>query len=280
MVENDDESRSFSAKYGFLPLSVWDLGWTKSKTLQIFCADTLGEGELYTKYKSSDGTEKTSSSKGLSQFHPDLAKRIIEFWSEPGDKILDPFAGRVRALIARAYNRNYTGYDISPKACSMLNEKLNTQKTLQTNTNITIINDDSANINYDNEFDMVFSCPPYWNVEDYNKLYEENMAGQLSSMSNYKGFLDKLFVIVGKCYTALKPGKFAVFVVNDFRRDGVLIDFHADVIRLFKGSGFKMHDIVIRKVNTMVSMKIDQCVANKFMVKTHEYILVFQKEKL
>lgn len=264
--QNDEGQENFKSKYGFLPTSTWYIP-VKDSRLQLFCADKVGEGTMYKK------------GSGLSQFHPDLAKRIIEYWSEEGDRILDPFGGRVRALIARNCKRNYVGYEISKKAYNYLVEKLKTQKTFtgESSVKIEIRNQDSRKIDFKNEFDMVFSCPPYWNVEDYNELYGEKIAGQLSDIGLYSRFMEELEEIVKKCFTALKPNKYAVFVVNDFRRDGRFYAFHKDTIQIFLNAGFILHDIIINKLKTNVPLKTPLFLSMKCMVKEHEYVLVFKK---
>lgn len=218
-----------------------------------------------------------SASGGLSQFHPNVAKRIVQFYSKKGDWILDPFAGRVRAMISKMFNRNYCGFEISKSAYTDLSKRINQQKTLLETGKTILINTDSRRMNFENKFDMLFSCPPYWNVEDYNKLYKENITGQLSDLKYYGNFLEAYQKIINNCYRALKYGSFAVWVINDFVRDGKFILFHKDTIDCFLKAGFKMHDIIIRHSKTNVAIKIDISIEHKRMVKEHEFILVFKK---
>lgn len=52
----------------------------------------------------------------VAPFHPDLPKHFILAHSEPGDLILDPFAGRGTTLsVAQSLQRHYIGFDIKPE---------------------------------------------------------------------------------------------------------------------------------------------------------------------
>ena len=59
-----------------------------------------------------------------SQFNPTLAGKIIRFWSNKGDTILDPFAGRTRAIVASLEGRKYIGFEVSPIVHHSLHESL------------------------------------------------------------------------------------------------------------------------------------------------------------
>lgn len=255
-------------KFGFLPTSVWY--FHKTNSLQNYVDDELGQGS-YSKQQGDVG------GRNLSQFNPVVAEKIIKLWSAEGDHILDPFSGRCRALMAMLCNRRYTGYEISPKAYGQLVERIERQR-LAAHTHIpTVINADSCMINDVEKYDLLFSCPPYWNVEDYNKEYGEELPGNLGSMDDYAMFMRSYNKIVANCYRALKPEKYAVWVVADIRRNKRLLPFHCDTIDLFENVGFKLHDVIINKIDSLSIMGIGAAIENGYTPKMHEYILVFKK---
>lgn len=129
--EKAEYTTSFFKRYGYLPTSIWYIP-TKDPKLERVCADKMAHGTLmYSEQRRKYKAMGKETPKGyLSQFHPDVAKRIIEFWNEPNDTILDPFAGRARAMIAKICGRNYTGYEISEKAFNDLVTRAKAQSTL------------------------------------------------------------------------------------------------------------------------------------------------------
>lgn len=58
-------------------------------------------------------------------FPEELAKDHILSWSNEGDLVFDPFAGSGTTLkMAKIYNRNYIGIEISKKYCSIIEKRL------------------------------------------------------------------------------------------------------------------------------------------------------------
>lgn len=258
-------------KYGYLPTSVWHL--SKSKTLKIAAADNSKAREV----------KRSQSSKYLpnlsfSEFNPNVAKRIIEYWSDEGDTILDPFAGRsTRMIVSRLLNRNYIGFEISPIAYEDLIEKSqgNRQKTLSGKRNdVQIYLDDGCKLSRikDESVHMIFTCPPYWNLERY-----ENCENQLSECKTYDEFIRHIQECSIRCYDVIKKDKFCVWVVSDFRVGGFKA-FHRDIMSIFEEAGFKIWDVVINVLNSPFAYcQIGKCEKQKYTSKTHEYILVFRK---
>src|SRR3990167_6680229 len=87
--EEKNEEGSMKNKYGFLPTSVWYC--TKQSPAHQFIMDDVEE--LKAKGDSKGGTTK------MTEFDPEVADRIIKYWSHEGDQILDPFCGRATRAI-------------------------------------------------------------------------------------------------------------------------------------------------------------------------------------
>lgn len=57
-------------------------------------------------------------------FPPELVRRCVEAFTEPGDVVLDPFAGSGTTLFAaQALHRQVIGMEISPKYCEAIRQK-------------------------------------------------------------------------------------------------------------------------------------------------------------
>ena len=137
---------------------------------------------------------------------------------------------------------------------------------------------DTIPADMNHEFDMIFSCPPYFDLEVYSQ--DEN---DLSNMS-YKNFLEKYTSIIKKSCERLKNGGFAVFVVGDMRDErGYYRDFVNDTKRAFmdiyfKNDGCKLYnDIVFLTPLGTAMIRANNAFRSKKVVKVHENILVFKK---
>lgn len=138
-----------------------------------------------------DGDEATRRSEdakylpGLrySEFHPHLAELVIRYWSQQGDLVLDPFAGRgTRGIVALHLGRRYKGYEISPKTYQQFRDRIEAAGG-------SLVLADGCSLAGDEEgdADLVFTCPPYHKLERYEKV-----SGQLSEESTYESFLGRI----------------------------------------------------------------------------------------
>lgn len=278
MHGNSGPSRNLSCMigdyFGFMPSSVWHI--TKDR---LMCSLARDSNRDIRGVRSAAGN--SYSELAFSEFNPVVAERVIKFWSDKGDLVLDPFSGRAtRGLIAKLLGRRYIGYEISPltyehtlqvvKGTSSLEEHASGQ-AMQWEL---LLGDGCKLERTGNEVaDLVFTCPPYWDIEKY-----QSVEGQLSDSQTYLDFLRQYKGSLKNSYRCLKPGKFCIYVVNDFRRDGVFIPFHRDTIMLAEDVGFRLHDIVINQLNSASLARGVQNFANHyFTAKSHEYILVFYK---
>lgn len=260
-------------------MSVWhitksgDIDWGK------FIHDT---GDPMGGVRHPDDWYKGQKAYPYSTFNPLLAERVYRYWSEVGDNVLDPFAGRTtRGLVAMGMGRNYTGYEIASKTYQETIDKLK-QFTEEWQPGLfqeaqgqyKIHNDDGTELKQtdNNSVDLIFSCPPYWKLE----LYEPAM-GQLSRINSYASFIYRIRNAAINCQRCLKPGKYCIWVVADFRLEGKLYGFHSDCMNEFKRCGFQLWDVVVNQLNTPMTMAAAQAKRLKYTLKIHEYILVFKK---
>lgn len=259
-------------KYGFVPCSVLHFGKTSKLTMGYLQSQKL---------RREQDKDKCSSS-CMSEFNPDLCKFVIQYWSNRGDLILDPFHGwGTRCAIAMQLGRAYMGYDISPTTNKDVAEMIREQ-TLQTKwfgceipaykllcgdgTLVSEVQQDSV--------DLIFTCPPYFNIEKY-----ESVKGQLSDIDDYKVFMQKMATAAKRYIEVLKDKKFCVLVVGDWREKGTLRLFSKDMIDVFCSAGFTLYDLLIHKLNSAAIVGCGNFDENHFVTKSHEYILVFKKSK-
>src|SRR5207244_1348376 len=82
------------------------------------------------------------------------------------------------------------------------------------------------------EYDLVFSCPPYADLERYSEDPRD-----LSTM-DYGDFLTAYRTTVAACVGMLKPDRFACFCVGDIRDGrGFYRNFVSDTVAAFQDAG-------------------------------------------
>ena len=213
-------------------------------------------------------------------FDPVLCEIAYKWFSVDGAKVLDPFAGgSVRGLIAGMTGRTYYGIDLSEKQIAANELQYNEISSKYDGiVKPTWINGDSMNVkelvNQDG-FDLVFSCPPYYDLEVYSDKEED-----LSNKDTYQEFLDGYFEIIKRSCALLKDNSFAIFVVGNMRdKNGMYYDFVGDTVRAFQAAGLGYYNeaIVINVAGSLPVRAPKQFNAGRKLGKQHQQFLVFYK---
>ena len=227
--------------------------------------------------------EKAKEAERTSTFDPLLCEIMYKWFSNEGDKILDPFAGgSVRGIVASSLNREYVGIDLS---YAQVKANIEQYKDVIDRYNLPQspiwIYDDSetwlAGAVYSTRvYDMVFTCPPYYNLEKYTKD-----EADLSNMPTYRDFLMKYAQILRYASMMLANERFFVIVVSEIRNPetGAYYGFVPDTIRILKECGLEYYNEIILE-NNIGSLPIR---APKYFNQSrkigrhHQNILVFYK---
>jgi len=267
-----DKLVTVKEKYGFLPFSVMKFKNASDKWKE------------YDKVLHIDLTKRSKDCKYLpslpySKFSFDLSDFVIKYWSNEGDLVLDQFMGwGIRGVVANKLKRYYIGYEVSPKMFKHTTEYFTEIEV----GNLSIVNRDGCELREvekwmeryaKEEIDLVFTCPPYWNIEKY-----ESVPNQLSDYKYYPAFLARIKEALWNARRVTKKGGFIVYVVADFRAKGKLHPFHIDLYEQAKSIGLQLWDIVISELLSPFKWtQIGKCDRMKYSSKTHEYIMVFKK---
>ena len=171
---------------------------------------------------SSRGTEAKEPN-SISEFDPYLCELMYRWFSIPNMSIVDPFAGGcVRGAVASILGRNYTGIDLSSEQVTTNIKQYNHITDRYNNISGTAewkCGDSETVLDYiDSKFDMVFTCPPYYNLEKYTKD-----PNDLSNLPTYEDFLHKYSSILHKASQKLKDDSFFVIVVSEVRANSCII---------------------------------------------------------
>ena len=216
-------------------------------------------------------------SSGTSIFDPVLCEIAYRWFSPVGGLILDPFAGgSVRGIVASKLGRQYIGHELRQEQVDA-NRIQGGELCGDDEHPPAWIAGDSRNIDTtcaDVHADMVFSCPPYADLE----VYSDNPL-DLSTMK-YADFRTVYFEIIRKACDRLKPDSFACFVVGEVRdKRGHYIDFVGDTVQAFRDAGLHYYNeaILITAVGSLPIRAGKQFSSGRKLGKTHQNILVFVK---
>lgn len=220
---------------------------------------------------------KTASlgNKDTSIFDPALTELLYKWYVPENGTILDPFAGgSVRGIVANYLGFKYTGIDIRQEQIDS-NREQGLEILEVTNQPNWYVGDSNEVLNgFDKEFDFVFSCPPYADLEVYSDL-----DGDISNMP-YIEFMKAYEEIIKKSCNLLKSGGYACFVVGEVRdKKGHYIGFVPDTIKAFEKAGLKYYNegILLNAIGT-ASLRAPRIFgSNKKLVKVHQNVLIFIK---
>ena len=214
-------------------------------------------------------------SKGVSLFDPVLSETMCK-WFTPyeGAKIFDCFAGDTyKGLVFAMCGFSFRGVELRQEQVDINNRVLEGR-----GLDIEYICDDGLNVaqHFDPESqDMLFSCPPYYDLEVYSK--DERDASNQGTYEEFIAILNKAFKAALTC---LKPNRFAVVVVGDVRdkKTGFYYGFADDVKRIFKEGGASLYnEIILVETGASTALRASRYMESRKVAKMHQNVLVFYK---
>jgi len=224
---------------------------------------------------------------GVSVFDPALCELIYRWYCPDGGKILDPFAGgSTRGVVANYIGYKYTGIDIRKEQVDanieqclriLPQEKQPTYICGDSNIVLAQMNpsvDERVCDGLGDEFDLVFSCPPYADLEVYSDL-----DGDISN-KDYSDFIVMYEAIIQKAVGLLKKGGYAIFVVGDIRdKKGYYRDFISHTKKAFIDSGALLYNeaILLQPLGTAMLRAGKIFESGAKLTKVHENVLIFKK---
>ncbi len=286
-------------RYGIWPLTVWECNYTdkQMQELKREIGDTgkARDGSLsvgYMKWSKEAEAKKRSAraecftketddesvNRGViteSIFNPAVAIWIMNLYGpEKGEIVYDPFAGGgTRAIVAGKKGYKYIGVELREEEVVALRDRCEANEV-----EAEIILGDSRKVPQieDETADFLITCPPYYDLEKYR-----GGENDLSMALTYDDFLDGLYESIEESYRILKPGALSCWVVGLIRdKQGELLAMNHDVAGLHREAGFKFKEEIILYLKGTGSIQrvgmFDK--GNHFLVRTHEYVLVFKKE--
>lgn len=217
-----------------------------------------------------------SDQTGISIFDPSLCELIYTWFSPLGATVLDPFAGgSVRGIVASKLGRKYIGVDLRREQIEA--NYVQADEICEENKPRWICGDsqDIDKLCSDVEADLIFTCPPYGDLEVYS-----DDPRDISTM-DYSKFIASYELILKKAIDQLRADRFAVIVVGEIRdkKTGFYRGFVPDTIRAMESAGAKYYNemILVTAVGSLPLRAGRVFKAARKIGKTHQNVLVFCK---
>lgn len=232
----------------------------------------VGRGENLTFAKSLS----TPSLTGTSIFDPVLCEISYEWFTpQKNSIIIDPFAGgSVRGVVAERKGFRYIGCDLRKE---QIEANIQNAKEIGCNLDaIKWINDNSVNLDnhVENEScDLMFTCPPYFDLEVYSDNPED-----ISNM-NWEDFSRDYEIIIQKAVSKLKNNRFAIVVICNVRdNNGIYLDLTGLTKEVMKKNNLSLYNEIILLNNAgTAAMRARSYMVNRKVVRVHQEVLVFYK---
>ena len=151
-----------------------------------------------------------------------LAASVIGYASQPGELVLDPFAGYgTTVTVAERMGRRAIGIELMPEHLEIARHRSGGRGRL--------IQGDARELArlVDEPIDLVLTSPPYMPAVDHP---QNPLTGYLTDDGDYAVYLQELGAIFAQVATLLRPGgQLVVNVANVIARDGSITPLASDV---------------------------------------------------
>jgi len=223
------------------------------------------------------GNWATHNPKYRGNFAPQIARNIIEMYTEKGQTILDPMVGAGTTLIeAKLLSRNALGMDINPEAVELAKKALRFKHHPESKQKVKVGDARDLSFLEGNSFDLVLTHPPYMNIIKYS---EGKIAEDLSNIGSLPKFCDEIEKIAKELLRVLKPNKYCAILIGDTRRGKHFVPLAFNVMNRFLKAGFILKEDIIKVQHHCSSTKHweSKAVREKFYLIMHEHLFVFRK---
>lgn len=211
---------------------------------------------------------------GVSVFDACLAEIICKWFACAGFHILDPFAGGNFGYVSSYLDMIFTGFEVRKEQCQINNHRLQRDDFHKSK----YIHSSSIHLEKfiaDNSQDMLFTCPPYLDLEVYSNDPED-----LSTMKP-KDFFKVYRQILTNASKKVKDNRFAVIVVSEVRckKTGRYLHLVKNTIDIMEDAGWMYYNdiILVNSVGTLPLRVNAQMNTGRKVGRRHQNVLVFYK---
>jgi len=231
--------------------------------------------EYLDKYVPDDVKEHEASkvlSAGVSLLDPVMAEIVCRWFGLENCKTFDCFAGdSVFGYVSAYLGNEFVGIELRPEQAELNNTRTESMTARY-------ICDDGQNVAQHiepNSQDLLFSCPPYFDLEHYSDL-----PNDASNQGSYEDFVAIIRNAFSSAINCLRDNRFAVIVIGDVRdrSSGFYYDLCGDIKRIFKDNGMSLYnEIILIETGASTALRASRYMENRKVAKMHQNILVFYK---
>jgi hypothetical protein len=253
------------------PFSILDTRQGYWQERKKYWRELIGDNGESREHTLANGSMLEALNNGVSLLDPVLSELVNLWFGLPKSKTFDCFAGdSVFGYVSSYLGNEFTGIELRKEQADLNNQRVKGFKSKY-------ICDDGQNVlNHiePNSQDLLFSCPPYFDLEVYSDL--PNDASNQKEYSDFLKILDNAFTGAIRC---LKDNRFAVITVGDVRdKKGFYYRFVDDIKDIFKKNGILLYNemILVESIGTL-PQRVGRFMDHRKIGKCHQNVLVFFK---
>ncbi len=262
-------------------------GYTRPKTLQPegFKTET---NTLWSFPKRGKWATHASGYRG--NWAPQIARNIIQRYSEPGDTVLDQMVGGGTTMVECALtDRLGIGVDVNRDSLMITWDRLNfdipdseDNATVRAAAESALLyQGDARNLDRiaDDSVDLVATHPPYANIIRYSKGSLEKPTADLSNVRSIDAYAVEMSRVANEAYRVVKPECYCAVLMGDTRRNKHYVPIAYRVMDAFLQAGFILkEDIIKAQWNTTTEgLWQRKSREHNFLLIMHEHLFIFRK---
>ena len=262
-------------------------GYTRPKTIQPedFKTETT---TLWSFPKRGKWATHASGYRG--NWAPQIARNIIQRYSEPGDTVLDQMVGGGTTMVECALTGRFgIGVDVNLDSLMITWDRLNfdipapEDKTAVRGAaeSISLFQGDARNLDCiaDDSIDLVATHPPYANIIRYTNGVGGPLSGDLSNVRSIADYAVEMGRVATEAYRVLKPDHYCAILMGDTRRSKHYTPIAYRVMDAFLQEGFILkEDIIKAQWNTTTEgLWQRKSREHNFLLIMHEHLFIFRK---
>jgi hypothetical protein len=214
---------------------------------------------------------------GTSVFDPVLAEIVYRWFCPPGGQVLDPWAGgSVRGLVAAVLGLRYTGIELRAEQIAANDEQVPAVLGAEPVIRPRWIEGDCLDLlTSTEETDLVFGCPPYFDLERYS-----DDPRDLSAMTT-EAFTTAYRTMIALAAERLRPDRYMVLVVGSARdkRGGMLRDLRGLTVEAAHAAGLGLLNeaVLVTMIGSLPHRAARIFTGTRVLGRSHQDVLVFVK---